>query len=124
MGIIQTVEEKLGIKRPMADQPQQGQPVMVTEEVPNAPQAPDSVAPQDVPETQAPEKPAEDRSAYDCVPCKGEGLLENGTVCSDCLGTGKTSARISPYPEGTILVKQEGTYKIENGQEVKLEEQA
>lgn len=30
-----------------------------------------------------------DRSAYNCPDCKGEGLLENGTVCPKCKGTGK-----------------------------------
>lgn len=37
----------------------------------------------------APVKPTSDRSAYNCEPCKGEGLLENGDTCPACRGTGK-----------------------------------
>ena len=32
---------------------------------------------------------AGDRSAYNCQPCTGLGLLENGNICSTCKGTGK-----------------------------------
>ncbi len=38
----------------------------------------------------------EDRSAFNCVPCKGLGLVENlegtlGKICSNCNGTGKVA---------------------------------
>lgn len=31
----------------------------------------------------------ENRSAYNCGACSGDGLLANGQVCQLCLGTGK-----------------------------------
>lgn len=32
----------------------------------------------------------EDRSAYNCTDCKGEGLIsQNGIICATCHGTGK-----------------------------------
>lgn len=31
----------------------------------------------------------EDRSAYNCPTCKGDGLVDDNTRCSQCLGTGK-----------------------------------
>lgn len=115
MNLLQRAEALLGGKKPMANQaqqPQQGQPVMVTEEVQEAPQAPVSAAPQDVPagrqavpdapadpspapeedapaEEAAPEKPQEDRSAYNCPDCAGEGLKDPYTLCPGCNGTGK-----------------------------------
>lgn len=33
-------------------------------------------------------EPVEDRSAYNCPACKGEGL-DGDKVCASCLGTGK-----------------------------------
>lgn len=35
------------------------------------------------------EEAVEDRSEYNCVPCKGEGLLEDSSLCSGCAGKGK-----------------------------------
>ena len=44
-----------------------------------------------VPEVVAEEVP--DRRHYNCIPCKGEGLVKNGwavdEVCTECNGTGK-----------------------------------
>lgn len=31
----------------------------------------------------------EDRSAFNCPDCKGEGLLDSNHVCPKCLGKGK-----------------------------------
>lgn len=50
-----------------------------------------------VPAAQQPTEPAPDRSAYNCVPCKGEGLVTSPTDkdtlvrCSNCGGTGKVT---------------------------------
>lgn len=124
MGIVQSVEEFFGKKQSMN---QQGQPVMETVEVPETPQVPDSAAPKDVEtpvtETTQP-KSAEDRSAYNCKPCGGEGLDAAGNTCQDCGGTGKFLQGKSEYPEGTIVVKPEGTFVVTNGQEVRQEAQA
>lgn len=38
---------------------------------------------------QAATMPQEDRSAFNCPDCKGEGLLNERTVCPKCSGTGK-----------------------------------
>lgn len=38
------------------------------------------------------EEVSEDRSAYNCPTCKGEGLVPSGTrlvLCSECIGRGK-----------------------------------
>ena len=116
MGIVQTVEGLFGKKSPM-DQVKQGQPVMETVEVPDAPAAPQDVATDDQPAK------TDDRSAFDCVPCKGEGLLENGQLCTNCNGQGKHLASRSQYPEGTVVVRPEGTFTVVDGQEVPVEAQ-
>lgn len=36
-----------------------------------------------------PESIIEDRSAFNCPDCRGEGLLNPRTICPRCLGTGK-----------------------------------
>lgn len=58
-------------------QPQESQPEAASVE---------EVQPQPEPEQ---ETPVADRSAYNCPACKGEGLLDQKTLCSTCLGTGK-----------------------------------
>jgi hypothetical protein len=120
MGLIQKIEQVFG-KKPMADQTQQQeQPIMVTEEVqpgaqapivaatpqqdvPTQPVVPQAPSRQDVPDTaDAPTPPVdeeettqpkkEDRSAFNCPDCGGEGL-KNGNdpyqLCPTCNGTGK-----------------------------------
>ena len=50
-----------------------------------------TIEPVEIP-LEAPVEPAEDRSAFNCPSCLGEGLVKQGTkdiVCSQCGGTGK-----------------------------------
>lgn len=124
MGFMATAEKILGFKKTMQDPTQpQGQPIMVTEEVPEGAQppiasAPDPVQPQspvapvppvpDAPETPAAQQAAspkpskakpgftvpkeDDRSAYNCPDCGGEGLKDGNNpyeICPRCKGTGK-----------------------------------
>lgn len=63
----------------------------------------------------------EDRSAFNCVPCGGDGLVGN-TLCEQCEGSGKSDGPKAAFPEGTVVLTQEGQYKVENGVLVKLEE--
>lgn len=30
-----------------------------------------------------------DRSAFNCLPCSGLGMLPNGNICQECKGKGK-----------------------------------
>jgi len=55
-------------------------------------EAPSQEQPQEpVVEVQAQPAVVEDRSAYNCPQCKGEGLLDQHTICPMCQGTGKVS---------------------------------
>lgn len=38
-----------------------------------------------------PKEVKEDRSAYNCPTCKGEGLQDQYNVCPECHGTGKVA---------------------------------
>lgn len=82
-----------------------------------------------VEETQSPVAPEEsaketqvatlNRSAYNCPDCKGEGLLDSNTRCVSCGGTGKLNPQTAQYPEGTVVLKSDGQYRMSNGQLVK-----
>ena len=43
-----------------------------------------------------------DRSAFNCKPCEGEGLLVNGNICSECRGTGKVAAVVNEKRETRV----------------------
>lgn len=111
--IIQTLEDKLFKKKNMSEETTQ-QPIMVTEEVPAetpaeptaetpAPEAPteptapvepapvEANTPDVEPEPETPAEPVdpEDRSAFNCTECGGEGLKDQYTLCPNCKGTGK-----------------------------------
>lgn len=102
MNIIKTLENELLGKKPMADQVQPQQPIAPQQPAapvdPNVPQAPvEPVAPEVPSEPIAPQQPAaepvapkkEDRSAFNCPSCGGEGLKDQFTLCPQCNGTGK-----------------------------------
>lgn len=62
----------------------------------------------------------EDRSAFNCPDCKGEGLKDQFHVCDKCGGTGKLNSELLKYPVGTVILKQDGQYLInERGEEIK-----
>lgn len=66
------------------------QPASETEEVPSEPSSEleaekktdDVEVPANVPH-------GEVDPSFNCVPCKGDGLLPSGAICPDCKGTGK-----------------------------------
>ena len=68
-------------------------------------------------ETIAKVQPVEDRSAFNCSACGGEGL-KNGTIqdqlCPECNGTGRTSGDYATMQPGTIVVTKNGTFTVDS----------
>lgn len=60
-----------------------------------------------------------DRSAYNCLPCGGDGLVGE-KICDVCQGTGKSSTHGVGFPEGTYQLRpNDGAYVVKNGEWVK-----
>lgn len=68
------------------DEPAEGEGENVTETEESAEDAKKNSSPESV---EGEESVKEDRAAFNCQPCGGEGLLPNGKVCDTCHGTGK-----------------------------------
>lgn len=59
--------------------------------------------------------PVEDRSAYDCAECLGEGLDAREKVCAHCGGTGKKPEQqidFGAFKPGTQVITKDGTFII------------
>jgi DnaJ-class molecular chaperone len=49
-------------------------------------------------------EPVEDRSAFNCKPCAGEGLIDENTVCPNCQGTGKVPVESQSTPGERVRI--------------------
>lgn len=86
--LLQQVEDKLfGKKKPMSQEPVQQAQSQSPAQAPATPPASVPEEKENKEEVQA--KPAEDRSAFNCPDCGGEGLKDQYSVCPRCQGTGK-----------------------------------